>query len=381
MRNIFACIATIALVAVSISCGHKSSPSASLAGDTLHFKYAEHITMVRHKDYTEVSLANPWKPGSELHRYLLVSRADSARVRNLPKGTVVYTPVQRAVVSTAPHCWLIDELGASGVISGVCDLPYINMMSVQNAVRGGKVADCGNSMSPSVERIVSLGAQAILVSPFDGVAYGQLDHIGVPIIECAEYMETSALGRAEWMRFYGALVGREKAADSLFEEVERNYIEWSDMARKAKTKPRVITERVVSGTWYCPGGKSSMARLIADAGGCYVFADDKHTGSLTLSPEKVIDKAASADRWLFVGNGKTLMTRSQLLAEYKGYGLLRAFSKGQVYECLPSNSNPYFEESSFRPDFLLIDFICIFHPELAKGIAPHYYKCIDNRVE
>lgn len=75
------------------------------------------------------------------------------------------------------------------------------------------------------------------------------------------------------------------------------------------------------------------------------------------------------------------MTRSQLLSEYKGYGLLRAFRKGQVYECLPSNSNPYFEESSFRPDFLLIDFICIFHPELAKGIAPHYYKCIDNRVE
>lgn len=219
MRKIFACIATAAFVAVSISCGHKSSPSTSLAGDTLHFKYAEHITMVRHKDYTEVSLANPWKPGSELHRYLLVSRADSARVRNLPKGTVVYTPLQRAVVSTAPHCWLIDELKAPGVISGVCDLPYINMMSIQNAVRGGKVADCGNSMSPSVERIVSLGAQAILVSPFDGVAYGQLDHIGVPIIECAEYMETSALGRAEWMRFYGALVGREKAADSLLRKL------------------------------------------------------------------------------------------------------------------------------------------------------------------
>lgn len=381
MKNIFISISTIALVAVSLSCGGKGTSAYSSAGDTLHFKYAEHITMVRHDGYTEVSLSNPWKPGAELHRYLLVPRADSARMLNLPQGTVVYTPVQRAVVSTAPHCWLLDELGAANAISGVCDLPYINMMSVHQAVRSGKVVDCGNSMSPSVEHIVSLGAQAILVSPFDGVAYGQLDHIGVPIIECAEYMETSALGRAEWMRFYGALVGREKQADSLFEEVERNYIEWSQLARASKVKPRVITERVVSGTWYCPGGKSSMGKLIADAGGNYVFADDGHSGSLSLSPEKVIDKAANANRWLFVGGGKEMLTPSQLLAEYKGYGLLRAFKEGQVYECLPSMRNPYFEESSFRPDFLLIDFVRIFHPELTSGTAPHYYICIDNRVE
>ena len=71
-----------------------------------------------------------------------------------------------------------------------------------------------------------------------------------------------------------------------------------------------------------------------------------------------------------------MLTPSQLLAEYKGYGLLRAFKEGQVYECLPSMRNPYFEESSFRPDFLLIDFIRIFHPELTSGIAPHYYKRI-----
>ena len=40
--------------------------------------------------------------------------------------------------------------------------------------------------------------------------------LNIPIIECADYMETSALGRAEWMRFYGLLFGEAQKADSLF---------------------------------------------------------------------------------------------------------------------------------------------------------------------
>jgi len=215
----------------------------------------------------------------------------------------------------------------------------------------------------------------VLVSPFEGAGYGQLDHIGVPLVECADYMETSALGRAEWMRFYGMLIGREREADSLFAVVERNYKETKRLAATSRLRPKVITERVVSGVWYCPGGKSSMGRLIADAGARYAFAADGHSGSLTLAPEKVVAEASDADCWLFIYNGGKAPLPADLLAEYQGYKMLKAFAGGGVYGCGSATGVPYFEEVSFRPDLLLMDFVRIFHPDLGlKGSARYYQK-------
>ena len=379
MRNrLLLLLPLLCLVAMLFSCGGSARRVADVPGDTVRMKYAEHITIVRHSGYTDVALSNPWKPGSVLHRYILVERKDSASVRNLPDGTVVYTPISRSVVFTSPHCWLLSELGAANVISGVCDLSYINIPSIQRSAKSGVVADCGNSMSPSVERIVSLQPQAIFVSPFEGASYGQIDHIGVPLIECADYMETSALGRAEWMRFYGMLVGRGQAADSLFAAVEHAYKSGMALARKSRVHPKVITERVVSGVWYCPGGKSSMGRLIADAGGRYAFSADAHSGSLTLSPEKVVADAADADCWLFVYNGPLAPRRSQLLSEYAGYRMLKAFQNGNVYACGSTTGVPYFEEVSFRPDFLLGDFVRMFHPDLNIKTPLRYYRLAEK---
>lgn len=360
------------LVALCHGCAGRSSAAVG-GGDTIPMRYARHITMVRHGMYTEVSLANPWKRGAELHRYILVDRKDSARVSGLPDGTVVYTPVDRCVVFTSPHCYLLGQIGAARAVVGVCDLAYINLPYVRDGVRSGRVADCGSSMAPSVERIVGVRPQAMFVSPFEGASYGQIDHLGIPLIECADYMETSALGRAEWMRFYGMLVGREREADSLFAVVERRYGALRAEARRSAIRPRVLTERVTGGVWYCPGGHSSMGRLIADAGGRYVFADDTHSGSLTLSPEKVVEKAQDADCWLFVYGEKAMPTSAQLADECQGYGLIRAFRDGNMYGCGSNTGVPYFEEISFRPDFLLADFVRIFHPEIRIGGKARYY--------
>ena len=381
MNNCLIYIYIIMCVALGLlsSCGGASRGGSNGAeGDTIRMKYAEHITMVARDGYTLVELKNPWKEGTVLHSYALVDHADSARFAqsgHVPSGvTVVYTPVRRGVVFTSPHCWLLCQLGAGNAIKGVCDLSYINVPYVQQAAASGRVADCGNGMSPSVERIVDIAPEALFVSPYQGVSYGQLDHIGVPLVECADYMETSALGRAEWMRFYGRLVGRGQSADSLFAVVERNYASLKKAALKSRLHPRVITERVVSGVWYCPGGKSSMAGLIADAGGKYVFAADSHSGSLTLSPEKVLEQAAAADVWMFIYNGKAAPTRGELLSEYSGYKMIKAFNSGGVYGCGSATGVPYFEEISFRPDFLLRDFISVFHPDIHAGATPRYYK-------
>ncbi len=352
-------------IAVSLSsCGNKSGVGVSSSGDTIRYRYATLLTRIAHDRYDEIIINDPWKKGHVLHKYCLVKRADSAQVGNLPVGSdVVYLPVNRAVVATAPLCQLMLWLQAPTVIKGVCDAEYVNIAELQKLIAQGTITSCGSSMAPSLEQMAVLHPQALFMSSYENGSFSMLKRLKAPVIECVEYMEPNALARAEWMRFYGLLIGKERQADSLFTQVEKSYKNLVDLAAKAKQRPMVLTERVTSGTWYCPGGASSMATILSDANARYVFAHDTHSGSLSLAPEAVVAAAHDADVWLFTYLGPRPLSKQQLLAEYHGYANIKAFRNAKIYQC-SSERSTYFNEVSFHPDFLLADMIKIFHPDI-----------------
>lgn len=352
-------------IAVSLSsCGNKSGVGVSSSGDTIRYQYATLLTRIAHDRYDEIIINDPWKKGHVLHKYCLVKRADSAQVGNLPVGSdVVYLPVNRAVVATAPLCQLMLWLQAPTVIKGVCDAEYVNIAELQKLIAQGTITSCGSSMAPSLEQMAVLHPQALFMSSYENGCFSMLKRLKAPVIECVEYMEPNALARAEWMRFYGLLIGKERQADSLFTQVEKSYKNLVALAAKAKQRPMVLTERVTGGTWYCPGGASSMATLLSDANARYVFAHDTHSGSLSLAPEAVVAAAHDADVWLFTYLGPRPLSKQQLLAEYHGYANIKAFRNAKIYQC-SSERSTYFNEVSFHPDFLLADMIKIFHPDI-----------------
>lgn len=352
-------------IAVSLSsCGNKSGVGVSSSGDTIRYRYATLLTRIAHDRYDEIIINDPWKKGHVLHKYCLVKRADSAQVGNLPVGSdVVYLPVNRAVVATAPLCQLMLWLQAPTVIKGVCDAEYVNIAELQKLIAQGTITSCGSSMAPSLEQMAVLHPQALFMSSYENGSFSMLKRLKAPVIECVEYMEPNALARAEWMKFYGLLIGKERQADSLFTQVEKSYKNLVALAAKAKQRPMVLTERVTGGTWYCPGGASSMATLLSDANARYVFAHDTHSGSLSLAPEAVVAAAHDADVWLFTYLGPRPLSKQQLLAEYHGYANIKAFRNAKIYQC-SSERSTYFNEVSFHPDFLLADMIKIFHPDM-----------------
>ena len=355
-----------------LSCGGQTGRQQG-SGDSLAFKYATLPSVVEYDGYTVVTLANPWKEGKALHTYVLVPR-DAQLPVHLPKGTVIRTPLQRAVVFTTVHSALLMTLGCQDRIAGVADLKYIKIPWIQQQVAQGRIADCGDGMSPVIEKIIDLHPDAILLSPFENSGgYGKLEDIDIPLVECAEYMEVSPLARAEWMRFYGLLFGCQKKADNLFDVIDRNYHALKRQAQKAGKGRSVVVDKQVGSVWYVPGGRSTIGQMIKDAGGQYPWADDEHSGSLSLPFETVLEKASDAEVWLFRYDSDQAMTSEQLLAEKEGYSQFRAFQTGELYGCNVSTSL-FYEESPFRPDWLLNDFIQIIQPE-AKGQAPiRYYK-------
>lgn len=430
-RNIYIFGALLALLVLTACQGGKTTAGEAEEGDTLKMKYAKLLTIVKYgekgtassdKDaedaeyqYAEVNVANPWKAGTLLHRYILIPKGEEgdktvtrlALQRTSGMGCTtdtVRTPVERSAVFIAPHCQLMYELGCQQAIRGVCDLNYINIPDVRkraasagkassgNASAQNSIVDCGSSMAPDIERIIALKPEAILVSPFENSGgYGKLDKLHIPIIEAADYMESSPLGRAEWMKFYGMLFGKDKnisttvagkalttvagkaseatlpascelKADSLFAKIEKEYLKLKAEAGKLPKGLSILTERKTGNVWYVPGGQSTIGILLKDANARYIFSDDKHSGSLPMSPEQILAKGSQVDVWAFKYFGGAPLSQVQLLQEYDGYKALAAFSRGNIYQ-VDTSTVPYFELTSFHPELLLREFIILAHGE------------------
>ena len=456
-RNIYIFGALLALLVLTACQGGKTTAGEAEEGDTLKMKYAKLLTIVKYgekgtassdKDaedaeyqYAEVNVANPWKAGTLLHRYILIPKGEEgdktvtrlALQRTSGMGCTtdtVRTPVERSAVFIAPHCQLMYELGCQQAIRGVCDLNYINIPDVRkraasagkassgnasfgnsssgnassgnassgNASAQNSIVDCGSSMAPDIERIIALKPEAILVSPFENSGgYGKLDKLHIPIIEAADYMESSPLGRAEWMKFYGMLFGQDKnisttvagkalttvvgkalttvagkaseatlpascelKADSLFAKIEKEYLKLKAEAGKLPKGLSILTERKTGNVWYVPGGQSTIGILLKDANARYIFSDDKHSGSLPMSPEQILAKGSQVDVWAFKYFGGAPLSQVQLLQEYDGYKALAAFSRGNIYQ-VDTSTVPYFELTSFHPELLLREFIILAH--------------------
>ena len=364
-------IVYITLAVLLSSCGGQKMASAD-GGDTVCFKYAKLLNLVRHSGYTVATISHPWRQDAVLHQYVLVP-ADSALPELLPEGTLIRTPLRRSVVFTTVHCSLLSMLQREQSVAGVADLKYIKAPYVQAGVNSGHITDCGDGMSPVIEKIIDLHPDALLLSPFENSGgYGQLEEIDIPIVECAEYMEPSPLGRAEWVKFYGLLYGCEHEADSLFALVDSSYNAIKQRTSDIKHQTSTLLDKITGSVWYVPGGRSTIGRMLADAGADYPWANDEHSGSVALPFETVLERAGDSDVWLLRYSGKQPLTRQQLLSEHRGYNQFRAFNNGQVYGCNVEQSL-FYEESPFRPDLLLSDFIRILYPEVLPHGELRYY--------
>lgn len=372
VRNFFLILALTVLLA---SCrGLTPDDKYNMAEDSVMTE-AKLISIIHADGYTQVDIKDPWKPGRTLHTYILLPHNGVINGK-LPEGTVIKTPVKNVLVYSSVHSSILRELGAGDVVKGVCDSQYFNDSTISAGLNDGSIIDCGNSMQPTVEKVIQMRPDAILLSPYQDATYGQITKLNVPIVECADYMEYTPLGRAEWIKFYGELVGKASLADSIYKKVVADYNAVKETVKGENLKlPVVLTENVISGIWNVPGGQSYMAQFIKDAGGDYPWADDKHTGSLTLDFNQVLEKAQKADFWLL--KSPDINTLDDLKGSYSLNDKFEAFKKGNVYVC-DTNTSHFFDRFPFHPEVLLQEYFKIFHPEVETDYELQFFKKLDE---
>ena len=360
----------VACTILLMFCACTKPHSNVTVADNLKYAQLLHLSQTN-ENYTLVQISNPWKPADVAAQYLLVPAEDkrwndelSAQIATTYGPiTILRTPLQRMTLTASCHAYLLDELRALDHVSVMCDAGYVMSPSVHRWMHDGLAYDGGSSMAPNNEVLLAAQTDAVWISPYENASTSTLSHLPLTLIYCADYMETSPLARAEWMRFYGRLVDKGQEADSLFCCISARYDSLTSLSQTdtltslspdtIQPQRSLLAELPYGPTWYVPGGQSTSAQLYHDAGYAYSWADDPHAGSLSLSPEAVLAKAADCDRWLFkYMNTDGDWTLSDFLAQNPLYGQFCSAQTGNVWGCNTSYSD-FFDVTPFRPDMLL----------------------------
>ena len=331
-------------------------------------------------DYTEygklVTVFDPWNDRQVLHRYRL-HPADYI----LPEDTAneyidVTVPVQRTVCLSTTHLGFLEALHLEDRIIGVDETDYIYHEALRARVDQDEIKEYGGLDDMRLEAMVDLWPDLIMVSPMEASnsKAQQLREAGLPFAFNIEWQEENILARAEWIKFMALFFDAEEAANQHFEAVSERYKALCAMVDTVTQRPRVLPGGAFKGTWYMPAGESFTARLLADAGTDYHWADTEGTGSLSLAMEEVVDVLLEADVWVNPNNASTL---EEMLDREERYAIFESFKQGKVYN---SNArinefggNDYWESAVAWPDKILADLVAIFHPALMPDHKLYYY--------
>jgi iron complex transport system substrate-binding protein len=343
-------------------------------------KYAKRFSVAKINGYTALYLFGNRKTKDTTAIFILYP--GSEKKPNLVKNAFyIATPVDRVAAMGTVYVSMLQKLGLLDKIVAVENVDYYNNEFIINGVKQGKIKELSKGPQINVEQTLVLKPDLIITFGMGNPKMDMSDKIlaaGIPAAISLDHLEETPLARAEWIKFVAAFFNKEQLADSIFKVTELNYNRLKTSCDSIKAKPTVFTDIKYGDAWYVPGGDSYISNIITDAGGQYIWKDEKKTGSIPLNFETVFAKAKDADFWinLFMINSK-----KELLGYEPRYNLFKAYKTGNIYNNNKvSNANSYsiyWEEGICSPDEVLKDLIKIFHPEVLPEHTLKYYKKIE----
>ncbi len=335
--------------------------------ESITIQYAKGFAVFNEKGKRKVVVYNPWQKGKVLASFVLV--------KSHPTKGEIKVPLDSVAVFSATQLDALQKLGLLDKVIGISEARFISNKQVKKALNDGKITELEAGGHYFIERILEKRPQAIFFSPFQGDLQLPAILSSITAIPYLDYTETSPLGRAEWIKFSALFFGKEKKADSIFQNIARQYLALKRMADTVRQRPTVFSNKFFNGQWFIAGGKSYMARIFHDAGADYIWHNDKHVASFPLNFETVFKKAQDADYWKIIGSFGSQPSYARIADENELYTHFKAFRQHHIIYCDPEKT-AYFERSPMEPQWLLADFIKAFHPRLLPHYRPVFFKVL-----
>jgi iron complex transport system substrate-binding protein len=337
-------------------------------------------TIAYANNYKVITVLNPWRDADVQFRYVLV-QCGTPPPADVGDAQVIEAPIDTIVTMSTTQLPHLNELDLLDRLIGVDNFRFINTPAVVQKIEAGELVEIGGGSEVNVEQAIDLDPDLIMtygVGNPENDAHPKLIEAGLQVALNSEYMETSPLGRAEWIKFTGAFFNQEAAATAVYDNIAERYNEIAAQARDVSDKPPVFTGAPFQGTWSMPGGNSYVARLLADAGADYLWANDDSTGSQQLSFEAVFERAQDANFWLNTSSWQSL---ADGLAADERFAEFSAFQNGNVFNnnvrLNENGGNDYWETGVTNPHLVLADLIKIFHPELLPDHELYFYQQLE----
>ncbi len=327
---------------------------------------------------TILIVRNPWQGADEVVTSLFIARDGETPPADFD-GQVLQGDARRVVCMSSTHVAMLDAVGSVESVVGVSGIDFVtNEYVVANRDR---VGDVGYDNNVDYERVVALDPDLVLLYGVTGasVMEPKLRELGIPYVYIGEYVEQVPLGKTEWMVAVAEVVGRRAEAEHLFNQIPERYDALRQMAAAAATpKPKVMINTPYADSWFMASTTSYVARLIADAGGDYIYPKNTSNTSQPIDLEEAAILISQADVWINAGSVATL---KDMRSEYPKFADMRCVEQGQIFNfdrrMSPRGGNDYWESGVVRPDVVLRDLIKIFHPELMEDEEFFYYRKLE----
>lgn len=392
MRKLF----VIIIVAALTACGGGNPKQAASGADTLYNpRYAAGFTILSSGESSVIAIRNPWQGARDTQMQLFLSRNGEAAPDGFA-GVVAEAPLKRVVCMSSSYIAFIDALGEIDAVKGVSGGRYITNATIRERYARGEVRDVGYDSQMNYETLAVLDPDLVLIYGVAGrnsQLTAKMDELGIKYLYIGDYVENSPLGKAEWFVAFGEMFDKRAEAEKMFgnivesydatrDKVENYYASLSQAAGSTAAgsttplKPVVMLNAPYRDTWYVPGDRSYIVRLVNDAGGEYVYAgvsDSEETRPVSI--ESAYISAARSQVWLNPGQAATLRDVKSLNPRFAD---IPAVASGRVFNCTarttPDGGSDFWESGAVRPDVVLKDMVKMLCPDALPDHELYYFK-------
>lgn len=366
------------VVAGFVSCKKDKEETTISSQTTNSIEYAQGLSIRDYGQYTVVDVKQAWVGADKTFKYVLYKESANIIPDSLKALPSVKVPIASIAVTSTTHLPSLVILEEEHTLKGFPGLNYVSSPSIRKAIDEGQVKELGQNEQLNTELVLDMSPNAIVAFAMDGsnAALNTIAKSGIPVIYNGDWVEQSPLGKAEWIKLFGALYGKEKEAKIFFDKIVNDYNEALALVKDVKNYPTVMSGAMYQDVWYTPQGQSWMAVYFRDAKADYLWKDTEGTGSLSLSYEAVLDKAVDASFWINPAQYESL---GELEKANPHYAKFSAFKHKNVYSFAPrkgaTGGSIFYELGPTRPDLILKDLIYILHPEvLMTNYVPVFFE-------
>ena len=358
-----------------VECKNESKPNVIISAKN-EVRYAKGFSIQNYDGYSVVKVKNPWPKATKTYTYILKEK-NGIVPDSLKQNLIIPVPIKTIVVTSTTHIPSLELLDEVNTLIGFPHCDYISSEKVRARIDTGNIKELGNNQYLNTEVLLDLQPNVIIGYGIDNKnpTLDNLEKSGLKVMLNGDWNEETALGKAEWIKFFGALYGKQKLANDLFTKIENDYLKTITIAKIAKTTPTILAGDMFEDRWYLPKGTSWGSLLLMQANSNYLWQETSGTGSLSLSFETVFEKAKSADVWITSGQFSSLKEMTNANPHYAEFN---AFKNKNVYSFSGKKGKTggilYYELAPNRPDIVLKDIVKILHPELLIGYKPFFFE-------